>query len=337
LWLVALYQAATLLTVIQNPYQANIIEWFHAGVLVAGGLLVGWAVGRSGHVKWGLGLLLVAGLVFAVLHILQAGAQYFEGNFSPIYLAWPYPTHKNAAGTILAILALVAYLRPPWLGWSRRSALVAFWVLVVGLGTTQSRQAIIGLGVALAVLVMRRTTGRARSKGILLALIPALAGVSIMVQDQVQSGNEFNSVFQRLSWFQDSLDIWATDPWLGVGLRWWYTDRFAVNFQPPNAEIDTLTSAGVLGLVTFLALIIGTWLIARRVDPIYGIVAELVLLLRFVQSQFDLFWVSVQVTLPFLVLGLCLGALAHRDAVESSKNRIADTVRSASGSDRAVA
>ena len=31
---------------------------------------------------------------------------------------------------------------------------------------------------------------------------------------------------------------------------------------------------------------------------------------RFVQAQFDLFWVAVQVSLPFVVAGLCLGAMA---------------------------
>jgi predicted membrane protein len=101
---------------------------------------------------------------------------------------------------------------------------------------------------------------------------------------------------------------------LGVGLRWWYTDRFPVAFQPPNAEMDTLTAAGVVGLAAFLALLVGTWVIARRIDPVFGVLAELVLLARFVQSQFDLFWVSMQASLPFIVLGLCLGALAHHEA-----------------------
>ena len=313
IWLGVVYQVATLLTVIANPYRANVIEWFHAGLLVIGAMVVGWAVGRRGYARWGLSFILVVGIGLALSNLGQAALQYARGDFSPVYMAWPYGAHKNSIGTILAVLAIIAYARPPWMGWTRKWSLLAFWTLVAGLATTQSRQAIIGLGVAILVAVMRHTTTRRRSKGILLAIIPALVAVSVMVQDQIESGNQFNSVFQRVNWFQEARDVWLTDPWFGVGLRWWNTDRFSVAFQPPNGEIEVLTSSGVVGLAAFLALIIGTWIIARRIDPVYGFVVELVLVLRFVQSQLDLFWVSVQASLPFLVLGICLGALAHRD------------------------
>ena len=39
-----------------------------------------------------------------------------------------------------------------------------------------------------------------------------------------------------------------------------------------------------------------------------------VVLSRFVQGQFDLFWVSVQVSLPFVIAGICLGALARAES-----------------------
>ena len=92
-------------------------------------------------------------------------------------------------------------------------------------------------------------------------------GVTLMVRDQVRSGNQFNSVFQRLNWFQDSLSVWGTDPWFGAGLRWWYTDRFAVRFQPPNAEIEVLTTAGVVGLAAFLVMIVGALVVAGQDGP----------------------------------------------------------------------
>ena len=44
---------------------------------------------------------------------------------------------------------------------------------------------------------------------------------------------------------------------------------------------------------------------------LYGTLAFTVMLGRFVQSQFDLFWVTAQVSIPFLVAGLCLGQLVH--------------------------
>ncbi|HOI04359.1 MAG TPA: O-antigen ligase domain-containing protein, partial [Dermatophilaceae bacterium] len=45
----AVYQFATLLTVVANPYLANVVEWFHAWMLVSGALFVGWAIGRGGR------------------------------------------------------------------------------------------------------------------------------------------------------------------------------------------------------------------------------------------------------------------------------------------------
>lgn len=314
MWLGAFYQVATLFTLVRNPYLANVVEWFHAGALVLGAVVIGWALGRRGHAARSLTILAVTTTVLAVITLVQAAMQYQGGNFGPVEMSWPYQVQKNAIGTVFALVGVALYVRPAWAGWRRGWALLGFWTVVAALMTTQSRQAIIALAVAVAVLVLRRTPTRRRSKGILLAIIPALVLVSVMVQDQVRSGNQFNSFFQRLTWFEDSMAIWSTDPWFGVGLRWWYTDRFPEAFQPPNALIDTMTAAGVIGLVAFLVLLVGTWLVARRLDPAYGVLAELVLLARLIQSQFDLFWVAVQVSLPFLVLGLCLGAAARHEA-----------------------
>jgi predicted membrane protein len=326
MWLGVLYQVATLFTIVRNPYQANVVEWFHAGALVLGAVIVGWALGRRGHGGGSLTVLAVTTVLLAVITLVQAVMQYQEGNFGPVEMSWPYQVQKNAIGTVFALVGVVLYVRPAWTRWSRGWALLGFWIVVAALMATQSRQAIIALAVAVSVLVMRRTTTRRRSKGILLAIIPALVGVSAMVQEQVRSGNEFNSFFQRLTWFEDSMAIWSTDPWFGVGLRWWYTDRFPEAFQPPNALIDTMTAAGIIGLAAFLTLLVGTWLVARRLDPTYGVLAELVLLARLIQSQFDLFWVAVQVSLPFIILGLCLGAAARHEADEEEKERVRDQV-----------
>jgi hypothetical protein len=43
-----------------------------------------------------------------------------------------------------------------------------------------------------------------------------------------------------------------------------------------------------------------------------------------VQGQFDLFWAAVQGSLPFVVLGLCLGAKWH---AERRDERLASTAR----------
>jgi len=308
LWLAGLYQFATFFAVVNNPYAANVVEWFHAGVLVAGGLLVGWIVGRHGYARLGLRLLVLSILVISGSTVVEGVIEFASGHFGPIYPTWPFPMHKNFAGTLAGFGAGIVYARPIWLGWGRMVSWAMFMVMASAVLLTQSRQALIGLAAAIFVLVFRGKGERRRSKLVLLVVAPALFFATKMVQDQVESGNQFNSVFQRLTWFQDSFAVWATDPWFGVGLRWWYTDRFPVNFQPPNAEIEVLTSAGVVGLAAFLALMVGALLVLRRLDPIYGTLALTMLVNRLVQAQFDLYWSAVQASLPFVVIGISLGA-----------------------------
>src|SRR3954447_24969434 len=146
--------------------------------------------------------------------------------------------HKNFAGCVLGVAAALAYARPAWTGWPKHWSLAAFWICVSGILATQSRQALVALALVLIVLVLKREPHRHRSKIILVTVVPTLALVGSLVQDQLASGNQFNSAFQRLAWFQDSVEVWSQQPWVGVGLRWWYTDRFPVSFQPPNAEME---------------------------------------------------------------------------------------------------
>ena len=48
-WFGVIYQASILFTVVANPYTANVVEWFHSGLLTVGALVVGWSIGREGH------------------------------------------------------------------------------------------------------------------------------------------------------------------------------------------------------------------------------------------------------------------------------------------------
>lgn len=322
LWLVAIYQSATLFTVVANPYLANTLDWAHSGLLVAGGLLLGWSVGRSGAGSLGLKLMLAAALVLATWTIVVGVLHALQGDFRPVYLQ--SGMHKNFLGTVMGITALIAYVRPAWANLSRRVGVTAFWWLAIGIGFTQSRQAVVALGLALVVLVLRSRTDRRRSKVILLAIVPALVLVLTLIRDQVASDNVHNSVFQRLTWFQDAIDIWQTSPIVGVGLRWWYTDRFPGGFQPPNAELEVLTSAGILGLLGFLLLMIGTIVVLWKLPPAYGTLAVLAVLSRFVQGQLDLFWVAAQTSIPFVIAGICLGALALRENDDAERGALDD-------------
>jgi O-antigen ligase len=313
LWLTVVYQAATLFTVVANPYTANVIEWFHAWFLTGGALIVGWALGRAGRGGPALSLLVMASCVIALATVVQGLASLGDG-LQPVYPEFPFSMHKNFAGTVLAFAALIAYIHPSWMRWPRWLALAAFALCTLGMLFTQSRQAIVGLAIAIAIAVLREDSTRRRSKLLVLAGVGGLAFVATVVRDQVASGNQFNSIFQRINWLQESIGIWQTDPIFGVGLRWWYTERFEAQFQPPNAELEVLTSAGVLGVLAFLVLMIGTVVVLWKLPPVYGTLGAAIVVSRFVQGQFDLFWVAVQVSVPFVVAGICVGAAAHAAA-----------------------
>ena len=323
LWAAVGYQFATLATVVNNPYAANALEWAHAGTLVIGALFVGWIVGARGYGRLGMRLIILTIALLAVITIVEGVIRYASGDFAPVYPSFPYVMHKNFVGTLCAIGAGMMYTRPVWVGFSRVAMVVLTTLMIVAMLLTQSRQAVIGLVAAVFVIVFRSDAERRRSKLVLLLAVPLVAFVTNLVQDQVISGNRFNSVFQRITWFQDSIAVWQADPWFGVGLRWWYTDRFPVRFQPPNAEIEVLTTAGVVGLVAFVALVVVALGVAWKLDPAYGSVALAVLVNRFAQAQFDLFWAAVQGSLPFVVLGLCLGAEAHARSREQRQSRTA--------------
>jgi hypothetical protein len=314
LWLSAFYQLATLMTVIANPYRANTIEWFHAWLSIAGALVVGWAVGRSGHARLGIGLYMLSCIALATITCVVGANQLLHGDTGAVYLNWPYGMHKNFTGDVLGIAALVAYSRLPWLGWRRRYTNAVFWLMLLAVAASQSRQAIVGLGVSVLVIALRRGQGVRHSRLILLALVPGLILVIQAVHDQLASGNQFNSAYQRLTWYQEAITVWNLNQWVGAGLRWWYSGRTPYSFQPPNAELEVLSSAGTVGLLGFIVLMIGTLIVLWRIDPRYGTLAFAVVAARLVQGQLDLFWVSVQTSVPFVIAGVCVGALAYEES-----------------------
>jgi len=141
--------------------------------------------------------------------------------------------------------------------------------------------------------------------------VPVVAYVLYEVNAQLASGDQFNSAYQRLTWIGQSFGIWQNSPVFGVGLRWWYTDRFGEGFQPPNAELEVLTTVGVVGLIGFLLMFASAaWLLAK-LDPMYGTVGLAVVATRFTQAQFDLYWVAGQASLLWIIAGVCYGVRAR--------------------------
>ncbi|MDQ0644595.1 O-antigen ligase family protein [Microbacterium murale] len=306
------YQFSTVFTVIINPFQQNLIEWVHAWLLISGALILGWAIGRAGKAPIAMRLILIVGAVIAAGTLLTAGMNFARGDLGPVYPAWPWPMHKNFAGGALAFVAFAAWLNPDWMRVPKRWARITFGLCVVALLLTQSRQAIIGFIVVMLIYVLRQ----GGAKHWVLAFLLALPGVVLLVQsvvEQIESQDKYNSVYQRLNWLQEVYHLWLDQPLVGHGLRYWYVHPTA-NFQPPQAELEVIASAGVVGLVGFTIMWVGFIVVLWRVDPRFGMLALGSVLARIVQAQFDLFWVSAQVSIPFLIAGICLGAQAFEAA-----------------------
>ncbi|GAA1469070.1 O-antigen ligase family protein [Microbacterium thalassium] len=309
LWLNLVYQFATLLTVIVVPQVQNTVEWFHAWLLISGALVVGWALGRAGFGRAAL-LLIIAGAVVIALGTIGTGLlQYIAGDLGPVYPAWPWSMHKNFAGTTMAFAVIIVYINPPWARLPGRWIGLAFWLLVVAIVMTQSRQALVGLVAAVVVVAVRKGAS-VRQRLALLLLIPAIWMVVTMVSEQIESQNEHNSFFQRLDWWREVYAYWKHAPFFGHGLRFWYYDR-TLPYQPPQAELEVVASAGLVGLAAFLIMWVGILIVLARVNPAFGTLALAITLSRITQSQFDLFWTAVGVSVPFVVAGICLGAMAR--------------------------
>ena len=127
LWLAAVYQARTLFTVVNNPYTANAVEWFHAWFLTGGALIVGWALGRAGRAPAALTpAAWLASCVIAVATVAQ-GVAHLPAASSRSTPQFPFAMHKNFAGTRARLRApSIAYVHPPWMRWPRLAGPRAF-------------------------------------------------------------------------------------------------------------------------------------------------------------------------------------------------------------------
>ena len=95
---------------------------------------------------------------------------------------------------------------------------------------------------------------------------------------------------------------------MGHGLRYWTQPEAPGYFQPPNAFLEVAAATGLVGLAGFLVMWVGLVVVLLRTAPAFGTLALALALSRLGQSQFDIFWVSVSVSVPLLLIGVCLGA-----------------------------
>lgn len=309
LWAGAAYLGLSAPQLILNAYAANVIEWVHEVVLVLGSMVVGFVVGREGRARLALNSYAMIGIGLAIVTVITS----LTNGFGPVYLG---TLHKNSIGGILLVAALILFANPPWLRWPPRWAYAAFALCGLGMLAAQSRQALIGTLVGVLIIGVRpRFHNGKRSRWIWFLLVPVAVFVVTEVQEQLASGDEFNSSAQRLAWYEDSLDVWLMSPLFGVGHRWWITGHTGYSgFQPPNAELEVLTTVGLLGLAGFLGMFGGAMWLLARMNPVYGTLGLAIVAARLAQTQFDLYWVAGQSSILWIIAGICYGVQARDKA-----------------------
>lgn len=303
LFLLAVYEATTFLNVIYNPYRANLIEWVHEAFLVGGSLIIGWLIASRHRAAAATTAYLVGSCLIAVWAMAWSLTHHLAAAYLPLGM------QKNYIGDMLCFAFLLAYARPDWTSQRIAKHATKIWAIcALGMLASQSKQAMISAVVGVGILTYRDRNLRRHAKAIAAACVPMVIIAAVIVDKKLRSTNKFNSVHQRETWLRQSLQIWHLSPWFGIGLRWWYTNRVPFSFQPPNGEAEVLTSAGLVGLAGFLVLIVGAVVILRKMPKRYGTLALAIVVARLVQGQLDVFWVTAQGSIPWLIAGMCLGA-----------------------------
>ena len=309
--LVLIYQATTLLSVVNSPNRYDAVEWFHQILMVAGAAIVGWVTVERGRVRMALrGYILIA----AVLSVWVIGLWFAHGFHTIASL--PYGLQKNGIGVLIVTAVLAVHLAPSWTEFSDLWIRVLKYVCIAGVISTGSRDAMIGLIVAVLIVTIRDQglLDRRERKSLLmllaLAIIIAIAYTSI--SDQIASHSQSNSLAVRTQSYTQTLQIWHTSSIFGVGERYWYTGHFPGTFQPPNAEIGMLATGGVIGTLGFLILILGSLKMLWRLPHAMGSFALAVMVAHIVEGQFDIFWVTGTGSVPWIILGMAFAASRHR-------------------------
>lgn len=298
IWAGAFYLALTLPQLLLNRYSENYVEWVHEVFLIIGSMIVGFVIGREGKAPLALTayVLLCCVMGFAALYSTLSGADGYVG-------IW----HKNAVGSFLMYGAIIAFANPPWLNWKPMWGYAAFGICMLGM--LSSRQAVVGTLIGVLIVGFRpRFHNGKRSRLIPLVLIPAGWYIYAEVVDQLAEGDQFNSAAQRLVWYAETIEVWLLSPLYGVGHRWWTTFHTGHGgFQPPNAELEVLSTTGILGLIGFIGMFASAIWLLWRMDPVYGTLGLATVVGRLVQGQFDLYWVSAHASVLWIVAGICYG------------------------------
>jgi hypothetical protein len=272
-------------------------------------LLLGALVLDRRQARWALTGFVVMAVVVAALWAFTGGDFAFAGN-------------KNPAGQYMAnAIILVLALAPSWL-W-RIAALIP---LVIGLGFTQSRGAILAAGVGVLVVLMLRGLGswRRTVTAIVPLAVALVVGFQFLPEEVVARNTDFSagqagtdltaaqySVKLRDTFREQGWQLVDEHPVFGVGpgnYRTGTPGQESYTTDPHNLAIRTAGDVGYPGLATFGLLAVGSALLAARRIRVnsYAAIAVAVQAGLLAHGFFDVYWVRGTPVLGWLLIGMAL-------------------------------
>lgn len=306
------YEAILFIVLVAHPNRYDTVEWFHRLFDLIGATVIGSTLVASGRMQQALRLFLAGAGMVALLAIEHAFALHFAPAQWGLY-------QKNAIGEMMWPTIAILQLRPSWMRLEGRLPTVVKYLCVGGLLSSQSRQSIVVLIVAMGLAFALRPEIRRRSK----AAILGGAGLGVLLyysfHRQLTHEFKFSSIEIRLVQLRAAMHVWRHSLITGQGLGFYFLHRFISVTTPPNIVVDALASSGLVGLVALLFLVVGTLRVLARLPREFGIVGFVILAGHFLQGMFDIFWVGAGLVVPFVVAGMCL-AMAdakHRPTVHT--------------------
>jgi O-antigen ligase len=166
-----------------------------------------------------------------------------------------------------------------------------------------------------------------QTKKVKAALAAAAVGLVFAIQSlldelRTRPDDPFSSVAVRRAFNEASLQLWQEHPFLGVGIHYW-RDRYflkrAFEGGPVNVVAEHLAEGGVVALVGFVALVVGMLVALSQARSDLAATAAAVLVARVAHGTVDIYWVAVQTSVTFVVVGAALADTTGRRATETGE------------------
>jgi O-antigen ligase len=90
-------------------------------------------------------------------------------------------------------------------------------------------------------------------------------------------------------------------------MRFFTSGEFALDSDPHNVVVASLSETGVVGFAALCGLLLATGSTLRRSRTPLAMAALAILVARVVHGTFDVYWVASTQTLPWLIVGMAVG------------------------------